>query len=139
MFFIFLVLTAIFWGSHNVFYKLIGNQSNYLLVFFISGLLQCLVVLPFIFNSLITSRFTSSQNEALIGIFMGLFFVIGNIFFFYTIKDGAVFVSTIPILTIGLLIVGVLGGVLFFSENLSLKILLGIGLGIMSILLLSWK
>lgn len=76
--------------------------------------------------------------KAIIGsAIMGLLLAAGTIFFFYTFKFGAASSIAISSYALGALVVGVLGGILFFNESINLRIGIGLALGVISIIVLT--
>jgi uncharacterized membrane protein len=136
---LFLVLTILGWGIYNLFFKALGSSINYFLVLLIIGITQILIALPFVISSYATGNMTASTKGYIFAIIMGILVSIGTIAFFYTFKSGANASIAIPIYTIGALLLGVLGGILIFKEAFTLKMAIGILLGIASIILLALK
>ena len=68
---------------------------------------------------------------------IGILLAEGAIFFFYTFKFGATSSVAISSYAIGALVVGVLGGILFFNESINLRIGIGLALGVISIIVLT--
>lgn len=134
---IFLFLTTIMWGPYNLFFKEMKNNISYFFALLIIGLMQIIVALPFVFHSYLNNDLYYSAKGLLMSAAAGSLLGLGTIFFFYTFKFGAAASIAIPAYGIGALIIGVLGGIVLFNEQISFKIVIGILFGIISIILLT--
>ena len=136
---IFLLVTILSWGAYNLFFKVIEPSMNYFLVLAIIGLTQAILCLPFLIYYKNINEIIISQKGFLLSVIMGILLGIGTIAFFYTFKMGANTSVAIPVYTIGALIIGFLGGILLFNESVSIKPLIGLLLGLISIIFLNLK
>ena len=103
------------------------------LKFIFFGLIGLSVVLEVVSDILFKKWATDSKNSLL---YVGLLiYLIGTIFWAFSLKYGYLS-KAISIFTILNLIIIVLVGILYFKENLSLINRIGIGLGILSVILI---
>ncbi len=134
---LFVILATTAWAVYDLLSKVLEKEINYFLALLIIGLFQIILAIPFIIyysqNGALNYTFKGYLIAAIMGILLGL----GSIFFFYNFKYGANASTAISIYGVGTLIIGAVGGILFFKEALTLKMTLGFILGIVSIILLA--
>jgi len=135
---IFLILTIVLWGTYNLFFKAMGSEMNYFLALMFIGIAQFSLSIPFVFNSYINNNLDYSYKWIVFSLIMGILLGLGTIAFFYTFKFGANTSIAIPIYSVGALLLGVIGGLMIFHENLNIQIIIGIILGVISIILLTY-
>ena len=136
---LFLGLTILVWASYDVLFKFIGNEINYFLALSIIAISQLLVAIPFIIYAFYSGSLNSSAKGYYISGLMGVLLAAGTIFFFYTFKYGAPLSVAMPVYGIGSLVVGALAGAFIFKEAISSTVLVGMILGVVSIVLLTAK
>ncbi|MBP7708514.1 hypothetical protein KA107_02420 [Candidatus Pacearchaeota archaeon] len=134
-----LFLTIILWGSYNLFFKTIGTGTNYFLSLMIAGLSMSALFLPFVLTAAVNNKIVFDSRGLIFSAIMGLLLGGGSITFYYAIKFGTNLSIGIPIYTVGALLLGVAGGIFLFHETLTLKAIVGIFLGVISIVLLTLR
>lgn len=136
---IFLGLAILAWTSYDIFFKVIGNEMNYFLALSIISICQLLVAVPFLTHAFYAGGLNYSVKGCYISLLMGVLLAAGTIFFFYAFKFGTSISVAMPVYGISSIIIGVLAGALFFKETISPMALVGLGLGAISIILLTAK
>jgi uncharacterized membrane protein len=133
------MLTTVTWGIYDVFFKVLEKEINYFLGLMIIAVSQLLIALPFVIYYHQSANLHSSTRGYVISAIMGILLGLGTIFFFYSFRHGAATSVAVPAYSIGVLLIGALAGIFFFKEPASLKLIMGIILGIISIFLLITK
>ena len=137
---LFIFLTTLSWGAYDLLEKGLEGKINYSLALLIIGASQFLIAVPFvIYHYLRGELFSPTLKSYGLVILMGILLGLGTIFFFYAFKFGALAEIAIPAYTVGIALMGILGGILIFKETLNLKLAIGFSLGIVSIILLTTK
>lgn len=134
---IFLLITMVAWGAYDLFFKGLEGHLNYFLALFVIGLSQVCIAIPFVVYYYLNHDLQYSSKGLALAASMGALLGLGTIFFFYAFKAGASASIAIPAYSVGVLLIGVVGGMLLFGEQLNLKAIFGIAMGIGSILLLA--
>ena len=134
---LFLLITIFLWGTYNLFFKLVGPEINYFLAVMIIGLSQSAIALLCLLFSFPSDNVFYNFKWVLFSVIMGLLVGIGTITFFYTFKFGANASIAIPVYTIGALLIGVIGGICFYKEQISVRAIVGLLFGIVSVFLLT--
>ncbi|OGG55229.1 hypothetical protein A3D62_01420 [Candidatus Kaiserbacteria bacterium RIFCSPHIGHO2_02_FULL_49_11] len=135
----FVSLTIITWGSYNLLLKIAGTYISQSWALFFIGLVQVIVGALFILYQRTTDQVLLTTKGAFIAGGAGLLFALGTLFFLYAFKFNAPASIAIATYTVGALLIGVLGGLLFFNEALSVRMVVGITFAIASIVLLTLK
>lgn len=134
---LFVILATTAWAAYDLLSKVINKEINYFFALLIIGLFQIILAVPFViyysYNGGLNYTFKGELISAVMGILLGL----GAIFFFYNFKYGGSASIAIPVYGIGTLIIGAIGGILFFKEVIDIKVIIGFIFGIVSIVLLT--
>jgi len=136
---IFLFITILTWGSYNLFFKVIEKDINYFLALLIISITGGIISIPFIISASHSANLNFSSKGYWLAIIMGVLLGVGTVTFFYAFKHGASTSIAVPAYAIGALIIGVVGGVLFFHEAINIRIIIGLILGLISIFLMTYK
>ena len=133
---LFALLTTLTWGIYDLLAKPMEENMNYFFALFIIGLLQVIIAVPFVIYAHYNGGLDYNSKGFLISSIMGILLGLGTVFFFYTFQYGGKASVAIPVYSIGVLIIGAMGGILFFKEAIDIKMILGFIAGIVSIVLL---
>jgi bacterial/archaeal transporter family protein len=130
-----IILTIVGWGVGSFFYKPANDQMHPFMVTMIATCLYCILTpIAFLFVKFDKTVTVPGITCALLGaIMMG----IGSLSYYFAIKKGGVgeiaaVTSLYPALTLVL-------SIIFFHEEISWKKGLGIGLALISAVILTWK
>lgn len=135
---IYLLITILCWGSYNLFFKALEGQINPFLALTMIGIAEAVVCIPFLFKDYLhSSSIIFSTKTILMTIFMGLLLSIGTVSFFQAFKIGASTSIAVPAFAIGAMIIGAIGGILFFHESISFNVILGLIFGTIGIILIT--
>jgi drug/metabolite transporter (DMT)-like permease len=135
---LFLILSIVVWGSYDVFFKVTGQKNPFLALLFIA-VFQVIVALPLVLYFRNEYGTSAPAKEYALWALMGVLLALGTVFFFYTFKYGANASIAIPAYGIGTLLIGTVAGLLFFKEPFSPQLGAGLALGVVSIILLTFK
>lgn len=136
----YLVLTIVAWGGYNILFKFATNRIDFFLSFVIIGTVHALTALPWVIAACLkTGTFSYSMKGIWVSVLMGFLLTIGGWAFFWAFKLGAPVVVATPVYGIGVLLLGALVGVLFVGEVITIRWVIGMVLGITSVLLLTTK
>ena len=136
---LFVFLTVITWGSYNLLLKVATPYISPSWALFFVGIAQVIIGTVYVAFQSATNQIPLTVRGALIASVAGIFFALGTISFLYAFKFQAPASLAIALYTVGALLVGVVGGLLLFHEPISLRMVVGIGFAIASIVLLTWK
>lgn len=135
---IFLIITTICWGSYNLFYETLEGHINPFLAITLIGLTEAVICIPFLIHQYYSSEnILFSTKTIFITVIMGVLISVGTVSFLHAFKIGAITSIAVPSFAIGAMIIGAIGGLLFFHEHLTIKTISGLFLGVLAIILIT--
>src|SRR3989344_9415235 len=130
---VFAILTMLTWGFYDVLY---GKASEYFspLVLILSIVLIQVPIFLISYLFLERNSLVFNTSKGWMIILMAVFLSAGNVFFYYAFKQRAPASVLVPMVTIGIAIVGFVWGVVINKEPLSLNLIIGLALGLTGII-----